>query len=397
MRTMATRNTPSNRQIKAVPAKQKRQKRSAPAESMSVLNDPADFARAAGLRYVTDHRPGITRKRFRDSFRYSHPDGSPVRDAETLARIKSLVVPPAWTDVWICKEANGHLQATGRDARGRKQSRYHPKWRVIRDENKYERMTHFAEALPGIRARVHHDLGLHGMPRNKVLATIVSLMEVTHIRVGNTEYARENHSYGLTTMQHEHVDVHGSEVTFSFQGKSRVHHTIHLHDKRLARIVRQCEEIPGHELFQYLDHEGNHHVIDSQAVNDYLREITGQHFTAKDFRTWHGTVMAAKMLHEFEPFRNVTEAKKNIVAAIKQVASELGNTPSVCRKCYVHPAVLDAYMGGISKREAKEELDEQIAEHGEAVAHAPDAHGLHEEEKALISLLQQRMLLEAAA
>lgn len=381
----------------AVAAKQKRQKRSAPAESMSVLNDPADFARAAGLRYVTDHRPGIARKRFRDTFRYTLPDGSPVKDAETLARIKSLVIPPAWNDVWICKEANGHLQATGRDARGRKQSRYHPKWRAIRDENKYERMTHFAEALPGIRARVHHDLGLHGLPRNKVLATIVSLMEVTHIRVGNTEYAKENHSYGLTTMQNKHVDVHGSEITFSFQGKSRVHHTIHLHDKRLARIIRQCEEIPGHELFQYLDQDGNHHVIDSQAVNEYLREITGQHFTAKDFRTWAGTVMAAKMLHEFEPFQNVTEAKRNIVAAIKQVASELGNTPSVCRKCYVHPAVLDAYMGGMTKQEAKEELDDQIAEQAEKVTEEQAVHGLRDEERALVSLLEQRMLLEAAA
>ena len=394
---MPTRNTASKQpKDHSVPAKQKRQKRAVPAESAGILNDPADFAKAAGLRYVSDHRPGISRKRFRDSFRYTHPDGTPVKDTETLARIKSLVIPPAWTDVWICKEANGHLQATGRDARGRKQSRYHPKWRTIRDENKYERMTHFAEALPGIRARVHHDLGLHGMPRNKVLATIVSLMEVTHIRVGNTEYARENHSYGLTTMRNKHVDVHGSEVTFSFQGKSRVHHTIQLRDKRLARIIRQCEEIPGHELFQYLDHEGNHHVIDSQAVNEYLREITGEHFTAKDFRTWAGTVMAAKMLHEFEPFQNVTEAKKNIVSAIKQVASELGNTPSVCRKCYVHPAVLDAYMGGMSKQEAREALDEQIAEHGEAAAEAEEEHGLHEEEKALVSLLQQRMLLEAA-
>ena len=389
--------TPAQTGSSSTPSRQRRQKRPASAESISVLSDPADFAKAAGLRYVTDHRPGISRKRFRDSFRYTAPDGTPVKDAETLARIKSLVIPPAWADVWICKEANGHLQATGRDARGRKQSRYHPKWRAIRDENKYERMTHFAEALPGIRARVHHDLGLHGMPRNKVLATIVSLMEVTHIRVGNTEYAKENHSYGLTTMQHEHVDVRGSEVTFSFQGKSRVHHTIHLHDRRLASIIRKCEEIPGHELFQYLDHEGTQHVIDSQAVNEYLREITGQHFTAKDFRTWHGTVMAAKMLHEFEPFQNVTQAKKNIVTAIKQVASELGNTPSVCRKCYVHPAVLDAYMGGMSKQEAKEELEEEIAQHSDAAAETGDQHGLREEEKALISLLQQRMLLDAAA
>ncbi len=361
------------------------------AEDSEVITDPAGFARAAGLRYVTDHRPGISRKKFRDKFRYFNPDGSVMRDTTVLARIKSLVIPPAWQDVWICKEANGHLQATGRDARGRKQSRYHPHWREVRDQNKYERMTHFAEALPGIRDRVHHDLQLHGLPRRKVLATIVSLMESTHIRVGNVEYARENHSYGLTTMHNEHVDIHGAEITFSFQGKSRVHHTIHLHDRRLSRIIRQCEEIPGHELFQYLDHEGNHHVIDSTDVNEYLREITGQHFTAKDFRTWAGTVLAAKMLHEFEPFRNASEAKKNIVEAIKKVSAELGNTPSVCRKCYIHPAVLESYMGGMSKEEAKEKIDEVIA-------HPSKLHlGLREEERALVGLLQQRMLLEAAA
>ncbi len=369
--------------------KQKRQSTTRPTTPQEEITDPADFARAAGLRYVTDHRPGIARKKFRDKFRYANADGSPVRDAETLGRIKSLVIPPAWTEVWICKEANGHLQATGRDVRGRKQSRYHPRWREVRDENKYERMTHFAEALPGIRERVTHDLGLPGLPRLKVLATIVSLMETTHIRVGNVEYARDNQSYGLTTMRNKHVDVTGSEITFTFQGKSRVHHTIHLHDRRLARIIKRCEEIPGHDLFQYLDHDGNHHNVDSTDVNEYLREITGQHFTAKDFRTWAGTVMAAQVLHEFEPYQNASEAKKNIVAAIKRVASELGNTPSVCRKCYVHPAVLESYMGGMSKEEAKEKLDEEIAEQ-------PHHHGLREEERALMSLLQQRMLLEAA-
>ena len=349
---------------------------------------PADFARAAGLRYVSDHRPGIKRVASNGEFRYLNPHGTPVRDKETLARIHSLVIPPAWTEVWICKEANGHLQCTGRDARKRKQSRYHPHWREVRDENKYERMTHFAEALPNIRARVHHDLGLPNLPRLKVLATIVSLMEATHIRVGNEEYARENKSYGLTTMRNKHVEVHGSDVTFTFQGKSRVHHTVSLHDKRLARIIKRCEEIPGHELFQFLDSEGNHHTIDSADVNEYLRDITGQHFTAKDFRTWAGTVLAAQMLHEFEPFQNATQAKKNIVEAIKKVASELGNTPSVCRKCYVHPAVIEAYMGGMTKEEAKEKVEEQIAQ---------EAHSLHPEERALMNLLQQRVLLEAAA
>ena len=355
---------------------------------LDVHVDPRDSAKAAGLRYVSDAKPGISREKVGDTVRYRKPDGSLVKDEETLGRIKSLVIPPAWTQVWITTHTNGHLQATGRDARGRKQSRYHPKWREVRDENKYERMTHFADALPLIRERIKHDLALHGLPRDKVLATIISLMETTHIRVGNQEYAKENHSYGLTTMEHQHVDVHGSEIKFHFQGKSRVEHTISLHDKRLARIIRQCEELPGHELFQFVDHDGNHHVIDSQDVNDYLRGITGQHFTAKDFRTWAGTVLAAHLLEGFEPFTSASQAKKNIVAAIKEVASQLGNTPSVCRKCYVHPAVIEAYMGGMSTREAKQELDKEIAKH---------EHALHDEERSLMNLLQQRLILEAAA
>ncbi len=356
-------------------------------ESVDVHVAPEESAKAAGLRYVSDAKPGIKRETFKDEFRYRKPDSSVVTEDEVLGRIKALVIPPAWTKVWISTHANGHLQATGRDARGRKQSRYHSKWREVRDENKYERMTHFAEALPLIRARVKHDLGLHGLPREKVLATIVSLMETTHIRVGNAEYAKENHSYGLTTMQDKHVDVQGAEIKFHFQGKSRVEHTISLHDKRLARIIRQCEELPGHELFQFLDHEGNHHVIDSQAVNDYLREVTGQHFTAKDFRTWAGTVLAAQLLQGFDPFTSASQAKKNIVDAIKQVASQLGNTPSVCRKCYVHPAVLEAYMGGTSVKEAKREVDREIAKH---------EHALRDEEQSLMNLLAERLVLEVA-
>ena len=348
---------------------------------------PQESAKAAGLRYVTDGKPGITRETVRNTVRYRLPDGKPVNDPETLARIKSLVIPPAWTRVWIGTHPNGHLQATGRDARGRKQSRYHPKWREVRDENKYERMTHFADALPLIRQRVHHDLGLHGLPRVKVLATIVSLMETTHIRVGNAEYAKENHSYGLTTMEHEHVAIHGSEIKFHFQGKSRVEHTISLHDKRLARIIRQCEDIPGHELFHFLDHDGNPHAIHSDDVNDYLREITGDHFTAKDFRTWAGTVLAAQLLQGFGDFTSAAQAKKNIVAAIKEVASQLGNTPSVCRKCYVHPAVLEAYMGGKSAATAKHELDREIEKH---------EHALRDEEQSLMNLLAERLVLAAA-
>jgi DNA topoisomerase-1 len=346
--------------------------------------DPVESARAAGLRYVSDSKPGILRKKSGKGFRYIAPDGAAVRDRETLARVKSLVIPPAWTDVWICTQANGHLQATGRDARGRKQSRYHPKWREVRDETKYERMTHFAEALPVIRAQVQEDLGLPGLPRPKMLATIVRLMEATHIRVGNVEYARENGSYGLTTMRNKHVEVHGSTVTFTFQGKSRVHHTVNLQDRRLAGIVKRCVDIPGYELFQYLDGDGTHHAIDSSDVNDYLREITGQHFTAKDFRTWAGSVLACDVLRELGPFNSATEAKKNVVQAIATVAAKLGNTPTVCRKCYVHPAVLEAYLEGVSVQAAKERLDKEIAEH---------AHALREEERALVELLRQRAAL----
>src|SRR5579875_1406928 len=354
--------------------------------------DPVASAKAAGLRYVTDRKPGIRRHAVGESgkeFEYTEdPGGAKVTDEATLARIKSLVIPPAWTDVWICKQPNGHLPATGRDARGRKQSRYHPKWREIRDETKYERMVKFAAALPKIRERVAADLKLPGLPRNKVLATIVSVMELTHIRVGNQEYAKENKSYGLTTMRNKHVEVHGAEVTFSFQGKSRVHHTISLHDRRLARIIKTCEEIPGYELFQYLDREGNHHAIDSADVNEYLREISGEHFTAKDFRTWAGTVLAADMLRSLGPSETAAQAKKNVVEAIKAVAKQLGNTPAVCRKSYVHPAVLEAYLAGnISAEAAKEELEEEIAEH---------EHALRQEELVLLDLLEQRTALEAA-
>ncbi|HEX3966708.1 MAG TPA: DNA topoisomerase IB [Edaphobacter sp.] len=353
-----------------------------------LILDPAESAKAAGLRYVSDIRPGIHRHPFRKSFRYTSADGKPISDPDILARIKSLVIPPAWTDVWICPIANGHLQATGRDARHRKQSRYHPRWREVRDETKYERMTLFAETLPIIRQRVEQDLTLPGLPREKVLATIVSLMESTHIRVGNAEYARENKSYGLTTLRNRHVEVHGSNITFTFQGKSRVHHTVNLHDRRLANIVKRCADIPGYELFQYLDPDGAHHSIDSADVNDYLQSVTGQYFTAKDFRTWAGSVLACDLLREFEPFNSPTEAKRNIVQAIKSVAARLGNTPSVCRKCYIHPAVLEAYLNGESIATAKRKLDAEIAEH---------THTLREEEQTLVNLLRQRIVLEKAS
>ncbi len=351
-------------------------------------NDPQESAKAAGLRYVNDSAPGISRWRTAKSFRYTAADGSPVRDSATLARIKSLVIPPAWNDVWICPAAQGHLQATGRDARGRKQSRYHPDWRTARDETKYERMKLFANVLPSIRQRVDHDLALHGMPREKVLATIVRLMETTFIRVGNVEYARENQSYGLTTMRNKHVEVHGSKVRFMFRGKSGVQQSIDLENRRIARIVQRCQDIPGYELFQYLDHEGNHHHLESADVNEYLREITNEHFTAKDFRTWAGTVLTCMLLQECEPSDSATQSKKNIVQTIAAVAKRLGNTPSVCRKCYVHPAVLQHYLNGSLGRAAQ-----QLAEQVERVADATP-HALRQEEVALLDLLERR--IEAA-
>ena len=385
----------------SVVGKKRKQHNEVPEAEHAPGIDPAAYARAAGLRYVSDHQPGLRRLKTSRGFRYTDPEGRPVRDEETLKRIKSLVIPPAWVDVWITKHPNGHLQATGRDARGRKQSRYHPRWREVRDETKYERMAMFAQALPKIRERVEHDLKLPGLPRAKVLATIIRLMEETHIRVGNAEYAKENHSYGLTTMLNKHVEVHGSKITFDFKGKSGVHHAIDLKDKRLAKIIKRCEEIPGYELFQYLDHDGNHHHIDSHDVNEYLREITGEHFTAKDFRTWAGSVLAGEMLRQIGPFTTATQAKKNVLQAITAVAAQLGNTPSVCRKCYVHPAVLEAYlnghMGEVAKeqieeikeeiKEVKERLDSEIEQHADA---------LHKEERALVQLLQQRLLVEAA-
>jgi DNA topoisomerase-1 len=308
---------------------------------------PQESAKAAGLRYVSDAKPGIQRKKAGTGFKYVGVDGKAVKDAETLGRIKSLVIPPAWTEVWISPVANGHLQATGRDAKGRKQSRYHPRWRETRDETKYERMMQFGAALPCIRERVEKDLGRAGLPRVKVLAALVRLMETTFIRVGNEEYARKNGSYGLTTMENRHAEVKGGTVRFKFKGKSGVHHEIGLHDRRLAGIVKRCRDLPGFCLFEYLDEAGEAQSVDSADVNEYLREMTEQHFTAKDFRTWAGTVLACTTLKEFAPFATAGEAKKNVVEAIRQVAARLGNTPSVCRKCYVHPAVLEGYLEGV--------------------------------------------------
>jgi DNA topoisomerase-1 len=368
------------------PSTAKTTSRSQRAPQPEIITDPAASAKAAGLRYVSDTRPGIRRQRSGSGFRYRNPDGATVRDADTLSRIRSLVIPPAWSGVWICPISNGHLQATGRDARGRKQSRYHPRWRQVRDETKYERMMLFGAALPAVRARVEHDLTLPGLPREKILAAIVRLLETTFIRVGNIEYARTNHSYGLTTLRNKHVTVKSSTVTFNFQGKSGVEHTIDLQDRRLARIVQQCRDLPGYELFQYLDHDGNRHSIDAADVNEYLRQITEQDFTAKDFRTWAGTVLACSLLREFEPADSDTQAKKNVVAAIKSVAERLGNTPSVCRKCYVHPTVLESYLGGSMLKILEKEVVKEVAREVDR-----QLESLRKEELDVLHLLEHRL------
>jgi DNA topoisomerase-1 len=335
--------------------------------------DPVLSAQTAGLRYVHDDQPGIGRVRFGRGFRYIDSEGQVVRDPATLQRIRSLVIPPAWQDVWICRLESGHLQATGLDARGRKQYRYHPRWREVRDENKYERLAAFGLALPKIRARVEADLALPGLPRNKVLAGVVRLLEYTHIRVGNEEYARENGSYGLTTLRNGHVEVAGGTLRFRFRGKSGIRHAVDLHDRRLARLVRRCQDLPGEELFQYLDEEGNPRTIDSADVNTYLQEIAGAEFTAKDFRTWAGTVLAARELTRCPACDCKTLRRRAVVAAIETVARLLGNTRAVCRKCYVHPTVIEAYLKGtLSNPQAS------VAE----------IAGLSAEEAAVLALLQ---------
>ena len=305
--------------------------------------------RAAGLRYVTDRQPGIRRERHGDGFRYVAPDGKGVDEA-ALTRIKALSIPPAYEDVWVCQLPSGYLQATGRDAKGRKQYRYHSHWRETRDETKYGHMREFGKALPEIRTQVAHDLGLPGLPREKVLATIVRLLETTLIRVGSKEYAKENHHYGLTTLHNRHLDIVGATLHFHFRGKSGKVHEIDLRDRRLAGIVKRLRDLPGYELFQYLDEGGESRGVDSGDVNAYLHEVAGDEFTAKDFRTWAGTVQVSIALQECGAFESDAQAKRNIAEAIKSVACLLGNTPAICRKCYVHPAVLDAYLEGTLKQ-----------------------------------------------
>jgi len=358
-------------------------KKSAP----KIVTDPVEAAEEAGLRYVNDSSPGYTRKAKGDDFEFFDTEGKPIRDEQRVLRIQRIGIPPAWTKVWICPSPNGHIQATGCDARKRKQYRYHERWREVRDENKYERMALFGEALPKIRRRVEADLKLPGLPRNKVLATIVQLLERTLIRVGNEEYARENKSFGLTTMQDRHVDVKGSKAQFRFRGKSGKMHEVDITDRRIAKTISKLQDLPGQELFQYVDEEGEIRNITSQDVNEYLKEITGEDFTAKDFRTWAGTVLAAMALNAVGAFETKKEAKANIKQAITAVAKMLGNTPAICRKCYVHPGVLENYLDGKSIEGLKKKTEEALE----------DQHvDLREGEKAILKFLQQRLEKKAA-
>lgn len=353
--------------------------------NLALITDPQASAKAAGLRYVTDAGPGIRRKRAKKGITYLGVDGEPIRDPQTLDRIKSLGIPPAWTEVWICPVPHGHLQVTGRDAKGRKQYRYHPRWREVRDETKYGRMLAFGEVLPLIRKHVEHDLALDGLPLAKVLATVLQLLETTRIRVGNEEYARANRSFGMTTLRDRHVEVTGTRLRFHFRGKSGQEHTVEVNDRRLAGTVKRCQDIPGQELFQYYDDEGQRRTIDSADVNEYLRRITGQDFTSKDFRTWNGTVLAVQALQACGAGESAAQAKKAVVEAIKTVAAQLGNTPSICRKCYVHPAVIEAYLEG--------SLLQMLQRLGEPpTPHTPQ--GLSPEEGRVLAFLRQALARE---
>ncbi|MEA2682923.1 MAG: topoisomerase [Chloroflexota bacterium] len=310
------------------------------------MADPRASAEAAGLRYVTDGMPGIQRHRSGKGFRYTWPDGTPVKDAGTTGRIKKLAIPPAYRDVWICQDPSGHLQAVGWDDRGRKQYRYHEEWRTVRDAVKFHRMIAFGEALPAIRERVAADLRKHGLPRDKVLAAVVTMLEQTLVRVGNEQYRQQNESYGVTTLRNRHVRISGGRARFRFKGKSGKEHDVRVDNPRLVRIVRQCMDIPGQELFQWLEDDGTPRVVGSDDVNQYLKEISGQDFTAKDFRTWAATVLAARLLRATAPGRSERASRAEVNRVIKEVAEQLRNTPAVCRKSYIHPVVLEAYSAG---------------------------------------------------
>jgi DNA topoisomerase-1 len=354
----------------------------ASSEETQTILDPKDAAEAVDLRYVSDERPGIRRRKSDKGFVYLRPDGVGVSDPRVLGRIRSLAVPPAWTDVWICPFSDGHIQATGRDARGRKQYRYHALFREVRESTKFEHVVAFAQALPAIRAKVHEHMGLRGLPREKVLGTVVRLLETTLIRIGNDDYARENKSYGLTTLKNRHVQVNGSEVRFRFTGKGGKQWSLQVKDRRVAKVIRACQELPGQELLQYVDEGGGLQDVTSGDVNAYLKEITGQDITAKDFRTWAATLLAALALHEVREFDSAAQAKRNIRSAIEGVAARLGNTATICRKCYVHPEVLEAYLDRNLALEVqsqvKNEPRDEIVE-------------LQPEEAAVLALLRARL------
>ena len=344
--------------------------------------NPELAAKQAQLRYGDDSAPGITRHKARNGFDYRLPDGAVVRDIDTLKRIRSLAIPPAWMNVWICLHSNGHLQATGRDARGRKQYRYHSRWREVRDEAKYNKLLIFTQVLPQLRARVEEDLKRPGLQRERVLAAIVRLMELTFFRVGNSEYAKANESFGLTTLRDRHVAIEGSRIHISFRGKSGKHHETDINDRRLARIVKSCRDLPGYELFQYMDVEGQRHTVGSAEVNEYLREITGEEITAKDFRTWAGTQLAAEALREFEAFDSEAERKRAVVRAVEKVAKHLGNTPTICRRCYIHPAVLEGYFEGTMLQTLADNTRKYLA---------ANIEGMSAEEAAVAAFLRFRL------
>jgi DNA topoisomerase-1 len=348
-------------------------------------SDGVASAQEAGLRYVSDRRPGIRRQMSSLGFKFIASTGRMIRNKPEIARINKLAIPPAWTDVWICPDPRGHIQATGRDARRRKQYRYHPEWRACRDDTKFDRMLAFAAALPKIRHRTSADVARTGLSREKLLATVVQLLEKSLIRVGNDEYAKANRSFGLTTMRNTHVRVRGSRLQFGFTGKSGKRHSIDVDDKRLARIVKACQDLPGQELFEYIDEDGVRRDVGSGDVNAYLKEITGQDFTAKDFRTWAGTVLACTALLESEGFETQARAKKNLAHAVEAVAGILGNTSAVCRKSYIHPAVIDSYMDGSMPAT----LVKRVANGARK-----KVRGLMPQESAVLALLQQRLTRE---
>jgi len=349
---------------------------------MTLLDPSVQTAKEAGLRYVSDEQPGFTRRRVGRGFCYYDASGSRLTDADTLTRIKALVLPPAWKNVWICKHPRGHLQATGRDERNRKQYSYHPEWAAARGQEKFSRTLAFARILPKIRVAVDNDMGGRPLDRRTVVATVVRLLETTLIRVGNREYAEQNQSYGLTTMQTQHVELSGTRLKFDFVGKSGKRHTIELSDKRVARVVRKVQDLPGQELFQYIDEAGERQTVDSADVNAYLRAITEDDFTAKDFRTWAGTVLAAWALSEFEKIDTQAAARRNITAAIKRVASQLGNTPAVCRSSYIHPEILNSYVDGSLIEHLRGEIKETLK---------TELAGLTSEEAAVLILLLRRL------